>query len=237
MVNDYSQLNKIFGSDVHPCQLQQALTHRSYSYENNLVPHNERLEHLGDAVLQLVISEILFTTYPESPESSLTKMRANIVNTRALSETARRLGLGKYILLGNGEESQGGRDKDSILADTLEAVFGAIYQHSGYEKTFTILANIFAQSIEHASVKKYRSDWKTPLQELLAEKKLPTARYEIERFGPEHDSTFIAKIYISDSFYGQGQGSNRRAAEQQAAKIAWYSLIESTDSIMGNPAQ
>lgn len=226
MEEDYAQLYKVLGCELDPAHLRQALTHRSYSYENNMVPDNERLEHLGDAVLQLVVSERLYETFSDSPESTLTKMRANIVNTYALAKAARSLELGKYVYLGNGEENQGGRDKDSILADTIEAVFGVIFQKYGYDKTREILSELFRDAIINADARTYRTDWKTPLQELLAERKLPTAKYEVERFGPEHKSTFIAKIFINQIFFGKGEGSNRRSAEQQAARLAWTNLSE-----------
>ena len=164
-----------------------ALTHRSFAYENGGLPTNERLEFLGDSVLGIVITDELYRRHADSPEGHLAKMRSAIVNARALAGVARTWGLGDHILLGKGEESNGGRDKSSILADTVEAVIGALYLQHGIDVTRRIVLDHFAQLLEHSAELGAGLDWKTSLQELTAEIGIGVPLYVIAEDGPDQD--------------------------------------------------
>ncbi|MFL0578508.1 ribonuclease III [Dietzia sp. 179-F 9C3 NHS] len=205
----------------------QALTHRSYSYENGGVPHNERLEFLGDAVLELVVTEYLYAAHPERPEGDLAKIRASLVNTYVLADIARELGpggLGAHLRLGRGEELTGGRDKHSILADTLEAVFGAVYLTHGLEVSRTLIERIVGERLHVVPTLGAALDWKTSLQEKCSELGCDRARYEITSTGPDHDKTFAATALVGDEPLGAGTGRTKKEAEQKAAEQAWAAL-------------
>jgi ribonuclease-3 len=154
--------------DLDAGLLQHALTHRSYAYENGGVPNNERLEVLGDSVLGLVVTDTLFTEHPELPEGQLAKLRAAVVSAKALAEVARTLGVGDHVRLGRGEEATGGRDKASILSDTVEALLGAIYVQFGIERAAEVIHRIFDPVIAVAAELGAGLDWKTSLQEIAA---------------------------------------------------------------------
>ena len=165
----------------------RALTHRSYAYENGGLPTNERLEFLGDAVLGLVITDALFKGHPDLPEGQLAKLRASVVNMRALADVARRLGpdgLGAYVRLGRGEEVTGGRDKASILADTLEALLGAVYVEHGLDQAGEVVHKLFDPVLADAAQRGAGLDWKTSLQELTAALSLGVPGVRGERGGP-----------------------------------------------------
>lgn len=205
----------------------QALTHRSYSYENGGVPHNERLEFLGDAVLELVVTEYLYAAHPDRPEGDLAKIRASLVNTYVLADIARELGpggLGAHLRLGRGEELTGGRDKHSILADTLEAVFGAVYLTHGLEVSRTLIERIVGERLHVVPTLGAALDWKTSLQEKCSELGCDRARYEITSTGPDHDKTFAATALVGDEPLGAGTGRTKKEAEQKAAEQAWAAL-------------
>ena len=159
-------LLRALGADLSPELLERALTHRSFAYENGGLPTNERLEFLGDAVLGLVVTDALFRQYPDLPEGHLAKLRAAVVNMRALAEVARGLHLGDYVRLGRGEEGTGGRDKSSILADTLEAVIGAVYIELGLDEAGALVHRLFDPVIAQSARLGAGLDWKTSLQEL-----------------------------------------------------------------------
>ncbi|HHX84034.1 MAG TPA: ribonuclease III [Actinomycetales bacterium] len=205
----------------------QALTHRSFSYENGGVPHNERLEFLGDAVLELVVTEYLYAAHPDRPEGDLAKIRASLVNTYVLADIARELGpggLGAHLRLGRGEELTGGRDKHSILADTLEAVFGAVYLTHGLEVSRTLIERIVGERLHVVPTLGAALDWKTSLQEKCSELGCDRARYEITSTGPDHDKTFTATALVGDEPLGTGTGRTKKEAEQKAAEQAWAAL-------------
>jgi ribonuclease-3 len=209
---------------VTPELLDRALMHRSYAYENGGLPTNERLEFLGDSVLGLIVTDTLFRSYPDLPEGQLAKLRAAVVNMRALAGVARGLGLGAYVRLGKGEEGTGGRDKSSILADTLEAVIGAVYLDKGLALADELVHRLFDPLIARAARLGAGLDWKTSLQELTAELNLGVPEYHVEESGPDHQKFFRAYVRLGSETYGQGEGRSKKEAEQQAAEAAWTAI-------------
>ena len=216
-----------FGVPLEPALLQRALTHRSYAYEHGGLPTNERLEFLGDAVLGLVITAALYHNHPDLAEGQLAKLRASVVNMRALAEVARLLcpgGLGQYLLLGKGEEATGGRDKASILADTLEALLGAIYLQHGMDTASGVIHKLFDPLLAESAARGAGLDWKTSLQELTAEQSLGVPEYRVDEAGPDHAKTFTAWVIVAGTSYGGVTGASKKAAEQRAAEMAWTEL-------------
>jgi len=208
--------------------LERALTHRSFAYENGGLPTNERLEFLGDSVLGLIVTDTLFNQYPDLPEGQLAKLRAAVVNMRALAGVARGLRLGAYVRLGKGEEGTGGRDKSSILADTLEAVLGAVYIERGLGEADALVHRLFDPVIARSARLGAGLDWKTSLQELTAVEELGVPEYHVDESGPDHQKSFRASVRIGGRTYGEGEGRSKKEAEQQAAEAAWTSITECT---------
>jgi ribonuclease III len=204
--------------------LDRALTHRSFAYENGGLPTNERLEFLGDSVLGLIVTDTLFRRHPDLPEGNLAKLRAAVVNSRALASVARGLGLGRYVRLGKGEEATGGRDKSSILADTLEAVIGAVYLHGGLDASDALVHRLFDPVIAKSARLGAGLDWKTSLQELTASQELGGPEYIVDESGPDHQKSFRAVARIGGQIYGEGEGRSKKEAEQQAAELAWTAI-------------
>lgn len=197
--------------------LIMAMRHSSYTNENKMkrLECNERLEFLGDAVLELVSSEQLFEQYPEYPEGELTKLRASLVCEPTLAFCARQITLGKYLLLGRGEDVTGGRKRDSIVSDALEAVIGAIYLDGGLESAKGFILKFILNDIEH---KQLFYDSKTILQEIVQGNRDEEITYLlIKEEGPDHDKTFTADVLIGKESYGSGIGRTKKAAEQAAA--------------------
>jgi ribonuclease-3 len=212
--------------------LERALTHRSYAYENGGLPTNERLEFLGDSVLGLVVTAALFHNHPDLPEGRLAKLRASVVNSRALADVARGLGpygLGAYLRLGKGEEATGGRNKESILADTLEAVLGAIYLQHGLDTAAEVVHRLFDPVMAQAAGLGAGLDWKTSLQELTAARGLGVPDYQIEHAGPDHAKTFTAWAVVAGRWHGGVQGRTKKEAEQRAAEAAFIALTAELD--------
>ena len=212
------------GMSVDPELLDRALTHRSYAYEQGGLPTNERLEFLGDSVLGLVVTEHLFVTYPDLSEGQLAKLRAAVVNSRALADIARHLDLGAVIHLGRGEESTGGRDKSSILADTMEAVIGAVFLQHGIEAARGFVHHLFDPLMAEVATRGAGLDWKTSLQEIASVSGLGVPVYDVVESGPDHAKTFQAMVNIDDQSYGPGAGRNKKEAEQNAAAMAFAAL-------------
>ena len=204
--------------------LPLALTHRSYAYEAGGVPHNERLEFLGDSVLGVVVTDALYHAHPGEPEGQLARLRAAVVNSRALAGVARTIDLGDYLLLGRGEESTGGREKDSILADAVEAVLGAVYLAGGMTAATALIEGLFAPLMRHSATLGAGLDWKTSLQEAASARGLGTPTYDIESDGPEHAKTFAATVSLDGVVRGTGTGRTKKDAEMQAAEAALDSL-------------
>jgi ribonuclease-3 len=222
-------LAEAFGVDLTPQLLTRSLTHRSYAYENGGLPTNERLEFLGDAVLSLVVTTALYRSHPDLPEGQLAKLRASVVNMRALAEVARGLGprgLGAYLLLGKGEEATGGRDKASILADSLEAILGAIYLERGLDTAAIVIRKLFDPLMADAASRGAALDWKTSLQELTANHGFGVPEYRVEESGPDHAKTFTARAVVSGESFGTGVGRSKKEAEQRAAELAWRLLSD-----------
>ncbi|GHJ09661.1 ribonuclease 3 [Micromonospora humidisoli] len=222
-----SHLEAAFGVTLDAELLERALTHRSYAYENGGLPTNERLEFLGDSVLGVVITTALFRNHPDLPEGQLAKLRASVVNMRALADVARGLGpdgLGAYLLLGKGEETTGGRDKASILADTLEALLGAIYLQHGLDTAAVVIHRLFDPLMAESAGRGAALDWKTSLQELTAALGLGVPEYRIEGTGPDHLKTFTAWVVVAGNRYGGSEGRSKKEAEQRAAEAAWREL-------------
>lgn len=220
-------LEAAFGVPIDPGLLRRALTHRSYAYEHGGLPTNERLEFLGDAVLGLVITTALYHNHPDLPEGQLAKLRASVVNMRALAEVARTLGpagLGPYLLLGKGEEATGGRDKSSILADTLEALLGAIYLQHGVDCATQVIHKLFDPMLAESAARGAGLDWKTSLQELTAERSLGVPEYRVDEAGPDHAKTFTSWVIVAGNRYGGATGASKKEAEQRAAEAAWREL-------------
>jgi ribonuclease-3 len=212
--------------------LQRALTHRSYAYENGGLPTNERLEFLGDSVLGLVVTDTLFRTHPDLPEGQLAKLRAAVVNAKALAGIGRGLGLGDHLLLGKGEESTGGRDKSSIVADTVEAVIGAVYIDCGLAVATELVHRLFDPLIAESAGLGAGLDWKTSLQELCASLTSGVPEYVVEESGPDHQKSFRARVRVGEDMYGDGKGRSKKEAEQEAAATAYAELSERRDALL-----
>jgi ribonuclease-3 len=221
---------------VTPELLERALTHRSYAYENGGLPTNERLEFLGDSVLGLVVTDTLFREHPDLPEGQLAKLRAAVVQMRALAGVARELRLGAYIRLGRGEEGTGGRDKPSILADTMEAVIGAVYLDRGLDAAGRLVHRLFDPVIANSAQLGAGLDWKTSLQELTAAEFLGVPEYRVEESGPDHQKSFRATVRVAGRTFGSGEGRSKKEAEQQAAETA-YTAISNGHGSAGEPVR
>ncbi|MDQ4038029.1 MAG: ribonuclease III [Actinomycetota bacterium] len=220
-------LVEALGIPIAPDILTLALTHRSYAYEHGGLPTNERLEFLGDSVLGLIITDTLYRANPDLAEGQLAKLRASVVNMRALAELARGLGpqgLGAALRLGAGELSTGGANKDSILADAFEALLGAIYLDQGLSAVSVLVGRLFADVLDEAATKGAGLDWKTSLQELTARLGLGTVSYRVIDDGPDHEKTFTAHVDLGGTRYGSGVGRSKKDAEQHAAEQAWQEL-------------
>ena len=212
-------LNQL-GVSIPADLLELALTHRSFAYESGGIPTNERIEFLGDSVLGLIITEELYKRFPHLDESRLSPLRSGIVNTKALATIARQLELGDHLRIGRGEETTGGRDKNSILADSLEALVGAIYLEHGLGIATAKVLEWFGPLIESANAQGAGIDAKTALQELAASRGLSAPEYEVSESGPDHDKSFIAVAILSGERFAAGPGKSKREAEQVSAKLA-----------------
>ena len=203
--------------------LERALTHRSYIAENQGRDSYERLEFLGDAVLQLAVTHDLYAEYPELAEGHMAKIRAAVVSEVSLAVVARTWCLPDVLVLGKGEEQTGGRGKNSILSDVVESVLGAIYIEAGFERASEVVRLHWTALIAERAPAPGMRDYKTRLQEALAQDgKLP--RYEVTESGPEHRKDFVAQVFVDDALLGSGKGSSKKRAEQAAAQVAATTL-------------
>ncbi|HEY7478128.1 MAG TPA: ribonuclease III [Actinomycetota bacterium] len=210
---------------------EAALTHRSFAFEHGLRVTNERLEFLGDSVLGLVVTDMAYAAYPEMPEGQLAKLRAAIVNMQALADVARSLGMGEVVLLGKGEEQSGGRDKASILADALEAVFGAVYLDLGLDVARELIERLFRPRMEAYVRGEGDRDFKTILQELASQELHALPEYRIAERGPDHEKEFTAVVLVGGESLGTGVGRSKKEAEQQAAREAHARITERLASV------
>ncbi|MGN7967938.1 ribonuclease III [Microbacterium sp. 22296] len=216
-------LTEKLGVDIDPELLSLALTHRSYAYENGGIPHNERLEFLGDSVLGQAVTVRLFTRHPELEEGGLAKRRASVVSTVALAEVARTIGLGAHVRLGRGEILTGGRDKDSILADTMEALIGAAFLSAGPDASTAMVLRLVEPLLADPERYGAAMDPKTSLQEIAARQGLAAPVYTVQATGPDHDRRFTATVTVGD-LATTGNGSSKKQAEMAAALTAWREL-------------
>ena len=205
-----------------------ALTHRSFAFEQGEPVTNERLEFLGDSVLGLVVTDMAYAAYAEMPEGQLAKLRAAIVNMQALADVARSLRLGDVVLLGKGEELSGGRDKASILADALEAVFGAVYLDQGLSVATELIERLFRPRMDAWVRGEGDRDHKTILQELASRQLRAIPEYRIAERGPDHEKEFTATVVVGGEVLGTGTGRSKKEAEQQAAREAFAVIAERT---------
>ncbi|MFM6967479.1 MAG: ribonuclease III [Microbacteriaceae bacterium] len=218
-----AELAGVIGVDIPSELLEQALTHRSFAYENG-GGHYERLEFLGDAVLQQVVTLELFHRFDEMPEGDLAKRRAALVSTVALAEIARRIDLGPFIRLGNGEIATGGAEKSSILADVVEALIGATYLSLGQDAATDLTLRLVLPLFDDVDRFGASMEPKTELQELCDRKGLGKPVYSVESAGPDHARRFIATVTVDDFVRGTGEGTSKKAAEGVAALAAWTAL-------------
>ncbi|WP_448257160.1 ribonuclease III [Microbacterium aurum] len=224
-VTEHAVLTDKLGVDIDPELLSLALTHRSFAYEKGGTPHNERLEFLGDSILGQAVTVHLFTTHPELDEGALAKRRASVVSTVALAEVARSIGLGAHLRLGRGEDQTGGRDKDSILADTMEAVIGAAYLSAGPDAATGLVLRLVQPLMADPERYGAAMDPKTSLQELAARLDLAPPAYVVEAEGPDHHRVFTASVAVGD-VARSGTGSSKKQAEMAAALAVWHALSD-----------
>ena len=216
-------LQEILGLQVDAGLLELALTHRSYAYEHGGLPTNERLEFLGDSILGQAVTVMLYRDYPLLPEGDLAKRRASLVSTAALSEVARGIGLGRFVRLGRGETLTGGRDKSSILADTVEALIGAVYLDTGVESATRFVMRLLAPMLADPGHFGISMDPKTSLQEAAARLGAGVPVYAVAESGPDHSKVFVATVTVGD-VTATGEGTSKKHAEMAAALEAWSLL-------------
>nr|WP_281167303.1 ribonuclease III [Microbacterium indicum] len=215
-----SSLTEKLGVEIDAELLSLAMTHRSYAYENGGIPHNERLEFLGDSVLGLAVTARLYERFPDKPEGELAKRRAAVVSTLALADVARGIGLGEHIKLGRGEEQTGGRDKDSILADATEALFGATFLSAGRAAADALVLRLISPLIEDPARYGASADPKTSMQELASRLGVAPPAYEVTSTGPDHDRRFRAVVTVGEHS-AAGEGTSKKHAEMAAARELW----------------
>jgi ribonuclease-3 len=210
--------------------INMALTHPSYAQEHSVTNNNQRLEFLGDAVLNFVVAEYLYNNYCQKAEGELTKIRARVVCEKALVNVARRINMGDYLLLGKGEEMSGGRKRKSILADTVEAVIGAIYLDQGYDSAKHFILEHLEEFIKETASGDYY-DYKSKLQEIVQAKSKENVTYTIvNESGPAHSKTFIAGVFYRERLLATGKGKSKKEAEQNAAEeVIKNSLLSDKD--------
>ena len=215
--DDRAPLVRALGVLIDAALLELALTHRSWAYENGGVATNERLEFLGDSILGQAVTVMLYTTYPDLEEGDLAKRRASLVSSVALAEVARAIGLGEHLKLGKGEELTGGREKSSILADTVEALIGAAYLDLGGDAATALVLRLVAPLIADPDRFGTAMDPKTTLQEIAARRGLGLPVYALSDDGPDHSKVFTATVLLADDPIATGEGTSKKQAEIAAA--------------------
>ncbi|EPR76803.1 Ribonuclease III [Leifsonia rubra CMS 76R] len=219
-----AELSAVLGVIIDPELLTLALTHRSFAYENGGIATNERLEFLGDSILGQAVTVKLYRDNPDLDEGDLAKRRASLVSSVALAEIARMIGLGAYIRLGKGEEQTGGREKPSILADTVEAIIGAAYLDRGEDEATALVLRLVVPLLADPARFGAAMDPKTSLQELAARLGLGAPEYRINDSGPDHSKRFHASVVLAEEIISSGTGSSKKHAEMAAALEAWTIL-------------
>lgn len=223
-VPEPEELFERLGVHITAGTLERALTHRSFAYEQGGLPTNERLEFLGDSVLGYVVTDHIFTVYPDLAEGDLARRRAAVVSTRALAKVARRIGIGPFVRLGTGERRTGGADKDSILADTLEALIGAVYVDHGAVAAAALVHRHVVPLLDEPDLLRESTDWKTVVAEAASRHGLGAVRYAIEGQGPAHDPRYRATLVVGEREYGSAVASSKKQAERDAAAASWPAL-------------
>ena len=225
-MNPRETLTEVLGVFVDPALLDLAVTHRSFAYENGGIAHNERLEFLGDSILGQAVTVMLYREHPDLDEGELAKRRASLVSSVALAEIARTIGLGRFIKLGKGEEQTGGRDKSSILADTLEAIIGATYLAAGGKVATELVMRLIHPLLEDPERFGAAMDPKTSLQEMSTRLGRGMPSYRVSESGPDHSKRFEATVVLGDDDIASGVGSSKKQAEMAAALTAWTLLTD-----------
>lgn len=224
------ELSQRLGVVIDPETLELALTHRSFAYENGGLPTNERLEFLGDSVLGFVVTDHLYRVFGEQPEGELAKMRAALVSTRALAVVARQVQVGDHIRLGEGEIRTAGRNKDSILADTMEALIGATFLDHGLDEARALVHRLVIPLLDDETAMGAGTDWKTHIQEAVAAGDLGNIEYRMDSIGPDHDKTFTATLVVGGVSYASGTGPSKKEAERRAAAASWEDVRAAADA-------
>jgi ribonuclease-3 len=217
-------LRERLGLDLAPGLLELALTHRSFAYEHGGIPHNERLEFLGDSVLGQAVTVRLYRDFPDLDEGELAKRRASLVSTVALAQVARRIGLGEFLRLGRGEDQSGGRDKSSILADTVEAIIGAAYLDAGADAAASLVLRLVEPLMSDPTRFGASMDPKTGLQEAASHRGAGLPVYTVTNSGPDHNKVFFARVDVPGVVTAEGEGSSKKQAEMAAAFAALTQL-------------
>lgn len=226
---DPADLARVLAVEVKPELLELALTHRSFAYEHGGIAHNERLEFLGDSILGQAVTVMLYTSYPDRDEGELAKRRSSLVSSAALAEIARGIGLGEFLRLGRGEDLTGGREKSSILADTVEAILGAVFLSAGHEQATALVLRLIEPLLADPDRFGAAMDPKTSLQELAAALGRSAPVYRIVDSGPDHLKRFHATVALDSEEIASGEGSSKKNAEMAAALEAWTRLQRATD--------
>ncbi len=224
MDHTLEELQQRLQISIDPALLQLALTHRSFAYENGGIPTNERLEFLGDSILGQAVTVKLFRDHPDLDEGELAKRRASLVSSVALAEVGRAIGVGRFIRLGRGETMTGGADKPSILADTVEAIIGAVYLDAGGDTATALVLRLVAPLMKDPSRFGAAMDPKTSLQEIAARRGALAPVYTVAESGPDHNKHFVATVTVGDLVEASGEGSSKKQAEMAAALEAWTRL-------------
>lgn len=223
----YRELLERWGTNISRPLLRRALTHRSFAFEHD-EPHNERLEFLGDSILGLIAAEYLYREFPEASEGDMSRMKTFAVSEPALAGVARFLHLGESIRLGKGEDASGGRNKDSILSDTVEALIAATYVEHGMDVTRPIVERLIAPRIKDASLLGPNLDWQTSFEEVAHDMGMEgSLQFEVDSTGPDHDRVFTAVASMGGRVWGSGSGSTKKKARQAASEASYRLIVES----------
>lgn len=222
----YREFCDIWGVPISRSLLRRALTHRSFAFEHD-EEHNERLEFLGDSILGMIVAEKLYRDYPNASEGDMSRMKTYAVSERGLADIARQLNLGHFIRLGRGEDKTGGRSKDSILSDTLEALIAATYLQHGMDTTRALVSELVARKLEEASVLGPNLDWQTSFEELAHRHGMEgTLHFDITSEGPDHARVFTAVATMAGRQWGSGSGSSQKNARRKASEASYWLLVE-----------
>ena len=225
----YREFCEMWGVQISRSLLRRALTHRSFAFEHD-EEHNERLEFLGDSILGMIVAEKLYKDYPDASEGDMSRMKTYAVSERGLSDIARELNLGQFLRLGKGEDKSGGRDKDSILSDTLEALIAATYLQHGMETTRDCVSKLVARKLEEASVLSPNLDWQTSFEEIAHRHGMEgTLQFEMTSEGPDHARVFTAVAHMAGRQWGSGTGSSQKNARRKASEASYWLLLDEVE--------